>query len=250
MMVGGGRSAGSGIGTAAEISSSVRGADWTGRLNPAITTAIAVVARQSSNRILRVTIVKLRTWSCIVSGLKLNLGRRIFCRRRPPRGSTSDITWNFTDHPEPLHVFVIKSYHFCRNCHPDATQPRAPRSGTVAVAGLLVIGSTGLQMVMNIGCRNENFTAALPPVAITDLRTWPPCCKGVPRCFASIARVGSSSAWDVRQLACRVARYSNVACSLRRLADRPARRRGAQQRGEPRLAPTRRYWSARCTARQ
>jgi hypothetical protein len=71
-MVGGGTLAGSGIGTAAEISSSVRGADWTGRFNPVITKAVAVVASQSSKRILRVTILKLRTWSCIVSGLKGN----------------------------------------------------------------------------------------------------------------------------------------------------------------------------------
>ena len=53
--------AGSGIGTAAEVCSSVRGADWTCRLNPAVTSAIAVVANQSSKRILRMTILKLRT---------------------------------------------------------------------------------------------------------------------------------------------------------------------------------------------
>jgi hypothetical protein len=39
----------------------------------------------------------------------------------------------------------------------------------------------GLQMVRNIACRNENFTTALPAVAIADVRTWPPCREGGPR---------------------------------------------------------------------
>src|SRR5262249_2424443 len=56
-IVGGGRFAGSGIGTAAEISSSVSGADWSGSVNPAATKAIAVVASQSSKRILRMAIL-------------------------------------------------------------------------------------------------------------------------------------------------------------------------------------------------
>jgi hypothetical protein len=45
--------AASGIGTAAEISSSVKGAEWAGRLNPAATATSAVVASQSSKRVLR-----------------------------------------------------------------------------------------------------------------------------------------------------------------------------------------------------
>src|SRR5262249_38541549 len=60
----------SGIGTAAEISSSVKGADWAGRLNPAATKAIAVVASQISKRILRMATPKLRTgyYRVFVSG--------------------------------------------------------------------------------------------------------------------------------------------------------------------------------------
>jgi hypothetical protein len=51
----------SGIGTAAEISSSVIGADWAGRLIPAAAATSAVVASQSSKRVLRMTTPKLRT---------------------------------------------------------------------------------------------------------------------------------------------------------------------------------------------
>jgi hypothetical protein len=36
------------------------------------------------------------------------------------------------------------------------------------------------QMVRIIACRNENFTTTLPPVAIADVRTWPPCREGGP----------------------------------------------------------------------
>jgi hypothetical protein len=69
--LGGGRFAESGTGTAAEISSSVKGADWTGRLNPAANATSAVVASQSSKRVLRMATPKLR------HGYRKTLSRRL-----------------------------------------------------------------------------------------------------------------------------------------------------------------------------
>jgi hypothetical protein len=58
-------------------------------------------------------------------------------------------------------------------------------------------------MVRNIVCRNENFTTALPPVAIADLRAWPPCCEGVAAPPVATSHLGRAPrARSIPQAAC------------------------------------------------
>jgi hypothetical protein len=86
--------------------------------------------------------------------------------------------WNLPTIQSPC-TFLLPIISFLPQLSPQGNSSTWRTCGIVAVP-CRPRPDQDLQMVSNIACRNENFTAALPPVAIVDVRTWPPCREGGP----------------------------------------------------------------------